>query len=66
MLTQWGARTTCSDGGEQALSRLNSAREDNQPYDVVLTDMHMPDMGGFKLVEQIRRNPGLRFIAILS
>jgi two-component system, sensor histidine kinase and response regulator len=35
MLTQWGARATCSDSGEQALSMLKSAREDNHPYQLV-------------------------------
>ena len=54
ILTHWGAQATCIDSGEQALLQLDSACQDKQPYQLVLTDMHMPDMDGFGFVEQIR------------
>ena len=59
MLGRWGAQTTCAESAAQALSELDRASEDKQPYQLVLTDMHMPNMDGFELVEQIRRNPEL-------
>jgi two-component system, sensor histidine kinase and response regulator len=59
LLKRWGARTTCAEGGEQALSELVSACKAKQPYQLLLTDMHMPEMDGFALVEQVRRNPEL-------
>jgi signal transduction histidine kinase/DNA-binding response OmpR family regulator len=55
-LTYWGAEATCVDSGEEALLQLASARGENRPYQVILTDMHMPGMDGFALVEQIRQN----------
>ena len=41
--------TTFSRGAE-ALSTLRERRED---FDIVLSDVHMPDMDGFKLLEHI-------------
>ncbi|KDP38123.1 hypothetical protein JCGZ_04766 [Jatropha curcas] len=41
--------TTCS----QAKVALNLLRERKGCYDVVLSDVHMPDMDGYKLLEQV-------------
>ena len=65
ILTRWAVETTTVETGELALSELLSARERNQPYQIVLTDMQMPGMDGFRLVEEIRRNPGLAGMAII-
>jgi two-component system sensor histidine kinase/response regulator len=46
--------TAVSDG-EKALVALSVAREGNEPYGLILTDMHMPKMDGFGLVEQIKQ-----------
>jgi signal transduction histidine kinase/DNA-binding response OmpR family regulator len=55
-LTHWGAEATCVDSGEEALLQLASARGENRPYQAILTDMHMPGMDGFALIEQIRQS----------
>jgi PAS domain S-box-containing protein len=65
ILTRWEVETSTVETGELALSELLSARERNQPYQIMLTDMQMPGMDGFRLVEEIRRNPGLAGIAII-
>jgi two-component system, sensor histidine kinase and response regulator len=65
ILKRWGARPTCADGGEQALSELVSACKAKQPYRLVVTDMNMPGMDGFALVEQIRRNPELSTLTVM-
>ncbi len=54
MLVRWEMRPTCVEGGASALRELISACEAGDPYRLVLTDMHMPQMDGFGLVEQIR------------
>lgn len=41
--------TLCS----QATDALNCLREKKGYFDVVLSDVHMPDMDGFKLLEHI-------------
>ena len=51
---------TCSvESGERALAELVSASAAGNPYELILTDMHMPKMDGFGLVERIRDTPGL-------
>jgi two-component system sensor histidine kinase/response regulator len=54
MLTRWEMRPTCVEGGAGALRELVSSCESGDPFRLVLTDMHMPGMDGFGLVEQIR------------
>jgi two-component system sensor histidine kinase/response regulator len=59
MLTRWGAQTTCIEDAAHALSELNAGCKSERPYQLVLTDMHMPVTDGFGLVEQIRHSPEL-------
>ena len=65
MLKRWKANSTAVEGGEQALAELLSAQLAGQPYQLLLTDMHMPTMDGFMLVEEIRHRAGLEMIAIM-
>jgi two-component system sensor histidine kinase/response regulator len=64
-LKLWGAETTGVQSGEEALMQQESAREGGRPYQVILTDMHMPAMDGFGLVEQIRRSSEASPVSIL-
>jgi two-component system, sensor histidine kinase and response regulator len=65
MLDSWQMDTTTADGGEGALAYLLGALDAGKPYRVVLTDMHMPQMDGFGLVEQIRQRPDLSAVTIM-
>jgi two-component system, sensor histidine kinase and response regulator len=47
------------------LAELLSAQKAGQPYQLILTDMHMPTMDGFTLVERIRHQPGLGLMPIM-
>jgi two-component system sensor histidine kinase/response regulator len=53
LLSSWGLRTASADGGPAALRLLSEAPEDD-PFGLVITDMHMPEMDGVKLARQIR------------
>ena len=55
MLTRWEMQPTSVNGGEEALLELFKAFDADSPYSLVLTDMHMPHMDGFDLVERIRQ-----------
>jgi len=57
MLERWGIKPTAVCDGEQALIEILAARKADAAYDLVLTDMHMPTMDGFGLVEQINVTP---------
>jgi two-component system, sensor histidine kinase and response regulator len=65
ILTCWGAETTCSEGAVDALSKLSAASGSDRPYQLVLTDLHMPVTDGFAFVGQIRRTPGLLLVTVL-
>jgi len=55
MLRRCGMRPTVVDGGIAALECLKQAQS---PFAVILTDLNMPDMDGFTLVEQLRLPQG--------
>ena len=49
MLTVVHSVTTC----ERAADALKLLRENKDGFDVVISDVHMPDMDGFKLLELV-------------
>jgi PAS domain S-box-containing protein len=59
MLQRWEMDATSVPGGEEALAVLSSAQSEGKPFGLILTDMHMPTMDGFELVERIRQRPEL-------
>jgi two-component system sensor histidine kinase/response regulator len=58
MAERWGMNPTSVSDGSQALQELSAAQEANEAYGLILTDMHMPIMDGYSLVEHI--NGGLK------
>lgn len=65
MLKNWEVNSTAVEGGVQALAELVSAQQSGRPYQLVLTDMHMPNMDGFTLVEEIRHQAEVEMVAIM-
>jgi len=65
ILSRWGMSVTLAESGTQALEELSAPSTGSKPYTLVLTDLHMPDMDGFSLVEQIRRRKELSSIGIM-
>lgn len=65
MLKRWDMKPLSVEGGAQALAELATARDIGAPYRLVLTDMHMPDMDGFTLIERIRQDPKLSTATIM-
>jgi two-component system sensor histidine kinase/response regulator len=61
----WGMNPTATSDAEKALIELSAARDANDPYDLILTDMHMPKMDGFGLVEHIKEQPELSTATIM-
>ena len=68
MLKSWQMIPVCVAGGEEALAELASAQNTGIPFGIIVTDMHMPKMDGFELVEQIRtrRELGTAVIMMLT
>jgi two-component system sensor histidine kinase/response regulator len=64
-LEPWDVRATCVESGRQALQELSAALEAGKPYQVVVTDRHMPEMDGFALVTRMRSLPALASLPVL-
>jgi signal transduction histidine kinase/DNA-binding NarL/FixJ family response regulator len=65
MLSRWEMLSTAVGGGEQAIEELFTKTDAGKPYGLVLTDMHMPHMDGFDLIERIRQRPELSAATIM-
>jgi CheY-like chemotaxis protein len=65
MLKHWEMVVTTVESGVLALAELSQARESGAAYRLILTDMHMPKMDGFALIEHIRRRPELSTATIM-
>jgi signal transduction histidine kinase/CheY-like chemotaxis protein len=65
MLSRWEMKALSVESGEEALAQLSAARESGAPYGLILTDMHMPKMDGFTLIERIRQRPELPAATIM-
>ena len=53
-LRKAGATVDVADNGRIALDMLTRARERGEAYDLLLTDMQMPEMDGYTLASQLR------------
>src|SRR5712691_3873659 len=65
ILSRWQMRPTMVDSGRQGLARLEQAREQGQPFAMVLLDAHMPEMDGFTVAMHMQQDPALAGTTIL-
>jgi signal transduction histidine kinase/CheY-like chemotaxis protein/HPt (histidine-containing phosphotransfer) domain-containing protein len=60
-----GARLVCLESGIQALERLE--RDSWEAYDLVITDIQMPDLDGYELARRLRETaPGLPVVGLTA
>jgi PAS domain S-box-containing protein len=65
MMLHWKMKPVSVEDGQEALDQLSAAREAGEPFGLILTDMHMPKMDGFTLIERIRERPELATATIM-
>ncbi|WP_333873417.1 response regulator [Methylobacter sp.] len=58
-LSSWGFTLSEVDSGPAALVELEAAVLRNEAYDLLLSDMQMPDMDGFALARAIAQKPAI-------
>jgi two-component system, sensor histidine kinase and response regulator len=59
LVKHWGMIPAVASDGEEALELYAAADLAGSPFSLILTDMHMPRMDGFGLVERLRENSGM-------
>ncbi len=55
----WGMLRASAETGPQGLAMLNAAVAQGHPYDLVILDMHMPEMDGLEVAQRIKADPSL-------
>jgi two-component system sensor histidine kinase/response regulator len=65
MLKRWGMKPQLETGGEAGLHALQEAADRGEPFQLVLSDMEMPEMDGFSFVEKIRENAKLAEVPVV-
>jgi CheY-like chemotaxis protein len=65
ILRSWGIQPVVLEDPHQAMGILHHAHSIGEPYRLVLTDVHMPDVDGFMFAEQIRACPELASTIIM-
>ncbi|MEO8000011.1 MAG: response regulator, partial [Gemmatimonadaceae bacterium] len=67
ILTKAGAEVTVAGNGAIALHELTRAEEAGTPFDLLLTDIQMPEMDGYTLVKALRaRASSIPIIALTA
>ncbi len=56
-LELWGMRVSGAESGEKALQLMAVAQGEGRLPDVIITDMHMPEMDGVTLAETLKAKP---------
>jgi signal transduction histidine kinase/CheY-like chemotaxis protein/HPt (histidine-containing phosphotransfer) domain-containing protein len=65
LFTSWHMDVVLAESAAEALEVLEFAEREGKPITLVVTDMMMPEMDGFGLVERLRTNPALRDLRVI-
>jgi signal transduction histidine kinase/CheY-like chemotaxis protein/HPt (histidine-containing phosphotransfer) domain-containing protein len=65
LLQGWSMLPTLASSGPEALEILVDAQARGSSFPLILTDVDMPEMDGFALVEAIRKTPALEGTTVL-
>jgi signal transduction histidine kinase/DNA-binding response OmpR family regulator len=59
-LKDWGCRVDTASDGREAQDKLRQAASDQDPYEIAMLDMQMPEMDGETFGHRIKNDPLLR------
>ncbi len=69
MLRNWNMAPASADSGSTALAAIAQAQHAGKPFQLIVSDVHMPGMDGFELFEQVKaiaKDQRIPFILITS
>jgi signal transduction histidine kinase/CheY-like chemotaxis protein len=58
-VTRWGMKPAIAGSGPEALEKLREAVSEGAPFPLVLSDVQMPEMDGYALLEKLGNGSGL-------
>ncbi len=64
-LKSWNLRPSAAASGAEAIRMLHEAMEHADPFSLILTDVHMPDMDGFELAARLRADPQFKHATVM-
>ncbi len=56
----WGMRNDNAESAVKAIEHIRLAQAEDDPYQIVLLDWHMPDMDGLELARTLTTDPSIR------
>ncbi len=59
ILNNWTMKPALAAGAESALPRLREAQDQGEPFALILSDLHMPNVDGLAFAERIQEDPDL-------
>ena len=65
MLQSWQLTATPVARAREALDTLRDIDDSSTPFDLIVTDVRMPDMDGFALVDRLREDPRWRELPVV-
>jgi signal transduction histidine kinase/CheY-like chemotaxis protein len=64
-LDSWGTRERSFERGREALRALREAADEDDPFEVAIVDLMMPEMDGADVAAQIRADPKLKEMVVV-
>ena len=64
-LDSWGTRERSFERGREALRALHEAADEDDPFEVAIVDLMMPEMDGADVASKIRSDPKLKGMVVV-
>ena len=56
MLSNWGMVPVLAESADVAIAELKDAHQRAEPLQLIISDVHMPDVSGYDFIELVRKN----------
>ncbi len=64
-VSSWGMVPLTVESGPRALDQLQRAQREHRPFDLMITDIQMPDMDGHELARRVHQMPAWRQLPVI-